>query len=125
MSLKLTESILAIMATIPCLGATTVHRQASGTSTTTESEADLTNAATNPVSPKVTLQTWDNWLPRPSGTGGRGGNSLLSRNIIPVKIFGVTNLFHVEEPVNTNSTVPGGTQTKRAGRFFKMFRPLK
>ena len=111
MSLKRTGSILAIMATILFLGATTAHGQTSGTSTTTESEADSTNAATNPVTPKVTLQAWNNWLPRPSGTGGRGGNSLLSRNIIPVKIFGVTNLFHVEEPIDTNQAVPGGTQT--------------
>src|ERR1700735_3952230 len=125
MRLNCIGSILAIMAASVFPGATTVPGHASGTYATAESEADLTNAATNPVTPKVTLQAWDNWLPRPSGTGGRGGNLLLSRNIIPVKIFGVTNLFHVEEPVDTNPTVPGGTQTGLGGTILYNFSAVK
>ena len=125
MSLKRRGLTIAIMATILIHGATTVHGQASGISTATESEADSTNAATNPVTPKVTLQAWDNWLPRPSGSGGRSGNSLLSRNIIPVKLFGVTNLFHVEEPIDTNPTVPGGTETGLGGTILYNFSVVK
>jgi hypothetical protein len=112
---KCTGLSLTIMAIGLLLGATVARGQTTETSTTTESEADSTNAATNPATPKLTLQAWDNWLPRPSGTGGRGGNALLSRNIIPVKTFGVMNLFHVEEPIVTNPTVPGGTQTGLGG----------
>lgn len=122
---KRIESILAIMATSLFLAATTIHGQESGTSATAESEADSINAATNPATPKVTLQAWDNWLPRPSGTGGRGGNALLSRNIIPVKMFGVTNLFHVEEPIDTNPAAPGGTQTGLGGTILYNFSAVK
>jgi hypothetical protein len=96
-------------------GGITALGQAAGTPTAAESDSDSTTKATNPVTPKLTLQAWDNWQPRASGAGGRGANTGLSRNIIPVKMFGVMNLFHVEQPIVTNPNVPGGTQTGAGG----------
>jgi hypothetical protein len=108
---KFTGLSLLIMAISLLLSATTARGQVTGALTAASSESDSTNAATNPTTPKLTFQAWDNWVPRASGAGGRGGNTLLSRNIIPVKTFGVMNLFHVEQPVITDPTVPGGTET--------------
>jgi hypothetical protein len=108
---KFTGLSLLTMATGLLLGATTAWGQATEASTAAGSDSDSTNAATNPTTPKLTLQAWDNWVPRASGAEGRGGNTLLSRNIIPVKTFGVMNLVHVEQPVITDPTVQGGTQT--------------
>jgi hypothetical protein len=125
MSLRHDGRLLAIMATSLFFVAITMHGQASETSPTTETEADSTNAATNPATPKVTLQAWDNWLLSPSGTGGRGGNALLSRNIIPIRIFNVMNLIHVEEPIDTNPTIPGGTQTGLGGTIIYNFSAVK
>src|ERR1700723_1370877 len=125
MRLKCTGMSLLIMATSLFLSATTTWGQAAGTQSAAESDADSTNAATNPSTPKVTLQVWDNWVPNASGTGGRDGNTALSRNIIPVKMFNVMNLIHVEQPIVTNPTVPGGTQTGAGGTILYNFSAFK
>jgi hypothetical protein len=122
---KFTRVSLLIMATGLLLSAITARGQATEASTAADSDSDATNAATNPATPKLTLQAWDNWVPRASGTGGRGGNTLLSRNIIPVKTFGVMNLFHVEEPIITDPTVPGGTETGVGGTTLFNFSVVK
>lgn len=96
-----------------------------GQAATSESDLDATNAATNPTTPKLTLQAWDNWSPRANGGNGRGGNALLSRNIIPVETFGVMNLVHVELPVLTNPTVPGGSKTGLGGAILYNFSIVK
>jgi hypothetical protein len=125
MRLKYIWLTFLIMAMGLLSSTTTARGQATGTSTAADDEADSTNAATNPTTPKLTLQAWDNWQPRAAGTGGRGGNTLLSRNIIPVKTFGVMNLVHVEEPIVTNPTVPGGTETGVGGTILYNFSVVK
>jgi hypothetical protein len=121
---KCAELSLLIVAIGLLLIAATARGQVKETPTV-DSDSDSTNAATNPTTPKVTLQIWDNWLPRASGAGGRGGNTALSRNVIPVKMFGVMNLIHVEQPVITNATAPGGTQTGAGGTTLYNFSAFK
>jgi hypothetical protein len=116
---------LLLMAIGLLLSAATLRGQATGTAAAPESDSDATNAATNPTTPKLTLQAWDNWIPRAAGAGGRGGNTLLSRNIIPVETFGVMNLVHVEQPIVTNPNVPGGTQTGAGGTILYNFSVVK
>jgi hypothetical protein len=107
------------------LNSTIVWGQAAQSTGAANSDADSTNAATNPATPKLTLQAWDNWVPHASGAEGRSGNSLLSRNIIPVKTFGVMNLVHVEIPIVTNPTVPGGSETGVGGTTLYNFSVVK
>jgi hypothetical protein len=97
-----------------CLG------QQTGAPTAVDDNAAATNAATNPTTPKLTLQAWDpdaarirSWRPR--------RQLRLSRNIIPIEIFGIMNLPHVVLPIITNPAVPGGTETGLGGFEFYNF----
>ncbi len=107
------------------LSATTARAQEATATPAANSDADATNAATNPATPKLTLQGWDNWVPHASGTEGRSGNTLVSRNLIPIETFSVMNILHVEVPIVTNPTVPGGTETGLGGTTLYNFSLVK
>jgi hypothetical protein len=93
----------------------TAQAQQAGMPAPSGGESAATNAANNPTTPKLTFEAQDYWMPRVSGLGGRGGSNGLQRNIVPIKIFGIENLFHVILPVDTNPNSPGGTQTGLGG----------
>jgi hypothetical protein len=71
--------------------------------------------ANNPTTPKLTVEAQDYWMPFVSGLGGRGGSNALQRNVVPIRTFGIENLFHVILPVITSPNSPGGTQTGLGG----------
>jgi hypothetical protein len=89
--------------------------QQAGAPATSEDDSAATNAANNPTTPKLTVEAQDYWMPSVSGLGGRGGSNALQRNIVPIRTFGIENLFHVILPVITNPNSPGGTQTGLGG----------
>jgi hypothetical protein len=93
----------------------TVQAQQAGAPAASADESSATNAANNPTTPKLTLEAQDYWMPSVSGLGGRGGSNGLQRNIVPIRTFGIWNLFHVILPVVTNPNSPGGTQTGLGG----------
>jgi hypothetical protein len=93
----------------------TAQEQQAGTPATSEDDSSATNAANNPTTPKLTIEAQDYWMPSVSGLGGRGGSNGLQRNIVPIRTFGIENLFHVILPVDTNPNSPGGTQTGLGG----------
>jgi hypothetical protein len=93
----------------------TAQAQQAGTPANSEDGSSATNAANNPTTPKLTAEAQDYWMPSVSGLGGRGGSNGLQRNIVPIRTFGIENLFHVILPVDTNPNFPGGTQTGLGG----------
>jgi hypothetical protein len=93
----------------------TAQAQQAGTPAASEDESFATNAANNPTTPKLTVEAQDYWMPSVSGLGGRGGSIGLQRNIVPIRTFGLENLFHVILPVDTNPNSPGGARTGLCG----------
>jgi hypothetical protein len=93
----------------------TAQAQQAATPAASEDESAATNAANTPTTPKLTFEAQDYWMPSVSGLGGRGGSNGLQRNIVPIRTFGIWNLFHVILPVDTNPNSPGGTQTGLGG----------
>jgi hypothetical protein len=96
----------------------TAQAQQAGTPAASQDGSAATNAANNPTTPKLTFEAQDYWMPSVSGLGGRGGSNGLQRNIVPIRTFGIWNLFHVILPVDTNPNSPGGNQTGLGGLQF-------
>ncbi|MFS0849227.1 hypothetical protein AB3M93_07120 [Novosphingobium panipatense] len=69
------------------------------------------NAANNPLTPKITLNFHEYYIPQLEGVPDREANSFLFRGVIPHKTFGVGQLFRYTLPVVTTPTFPGGSKT--------------
>jgi hypothetical protein len=88
------------------LPAAIVDAQQPAAASSAESNSAAINAANNPTTPKLTFEAQDYWMPSVYGLGGRDGSLGLQRNLIPIKTFGVQNIFHVILPVVTNPSPP-------------------
>jgi hypothetical protein len=97
------------------LPAVIVDAQQPAAASSEESNSAAINAANNPTTPKLTIEAQDYWMPSLYGLGGHDGSLGLQRNLIPIKTFGVQNIFHVILPVVTNPSPPGGPQTGIGG----------
>jgi hypothetical protein len=80
---------------------------AAGSGEGTGSE-DVSNEANNPLTPKITINFQDQWASQLYDSGS-STNAFLFRGLIPVKLFGVGQLFRFTLPVSTVPTADGNT----------------
>jgi hypothetical protein len=74
------------------------------------SESSGSNAANNPVEPRLTLQYWNHYAPSLNHLNG-DAESGEARVLIPFQIAGVQQIMHIVPPVVTNSTATSGPRT--------------
>lgn len=72
---------------------------------------DAQNAANNPLTPKITINLQDYYIPSLYGAPGFDANQFLLRGIVPHDLFGAPQLFRFTLPVVTNPTFPDGSDT--------------
>jgi hypothetical protein len=75
-----------------------------------ESGSADSNAANNPVEPRLTLQYWNYYAPSLSDVSG-GAESGVGRVLIPFQIAGIQQMMHIDPPVVTNPTARSGPRT--------------
>ena len=83
---------------------------------TTETAAPLAqandvNSANNPLTPKITVNLQDYFLPSLNRTGGRSGNDFLFRGLVPSDAFGIPQIVRFTLPVVTTPQFPSGSNT--------------
>jgi len=74
----------------------------------TNSSSNTTNASNNPVTPKTQIILQNYFVPSADGYGGRAADQVLVRLYLPVKLFGVQNIFRVYQPIEANPLFPNG-----------------
>lgn len=84
---------------------------ATGQPVTSQAAANDVNAANNPLTPKITVNLQDYFLPSLNRLNGRSGNQFLVRGLVSSDAFGVPQLIRFTLPVATNPTFPNGTDT--------------
>ncbi len=95
--------VRAVCALLICLvGMTSLRAQDAGES------AD--NAANNPLTPEVTLNLQDYFVPTISGIRG-ASNQFLLRGLVPEKIGGLPQLIRYTVPIATAPPLPTGSET--------------
>jgi hypothetical protein len=73
-------------------------------------EANAANEANNPLTPKVTVNLQDYYIPELNRTGGADANQFLLRGLVPSDAFGIPQLIRFTLPVATSPT-PTGNET--------------
>lgn len=76
-----------------------------------EHTADSLNEANNPLTPKITINFQDYYVPSVIGTGGRDANQFLFRGLVPMDAFGAPQLVRFTMPLVTAPTFPRGSDT--------------
>jgi len=74
-------------------------------------EHDAVNEANNPLTPKITINLQDYYVPEIDGLDGRYSNQFLARGLIPSDLFGAPQLFRFTLPVATAPEFPDGYTT--------------
>ena len=69
------------------------------------------NEANNPLTPKVTLNLQDYYIPSTIGGPDQDANQFLLRGLVPSDLFGAPQLFRFTLPIATAPTGPDGTET--------------
>lgn len=73
---------------------------------------DSVNEANNPLTPKITVNLHDYFVPSLNRLDGRAANQTLLRGLVPAEAFGLPQLVRFTLPVAvTNPTFPSGTTT--------------
>ncbi len=70
-----------------------------------------TNAANNPLTPKLTTSRQDYYVPSLYGAPGRTANQALLRGIMPADFGGLPQIYRATLPIVTNPTFPSGYDT--------------
>jgi len=83
---------------------------ACGTPSTAQEHEDV-NAANNPLTPKITINFQDYYVPELEGIDGRYANQFLLRGLIPSDLFGKPQLFRFTLPIATAPEFPDGYVT--------------
>ncbi len=81
----------------------------SGTEGQAQSNSD-SNSSNNPIYPKLTLEYWNYYAASLNRVNG-GAEDALVRVLIPFKINGVQQLFHIIPPINTDPAATSGPRT--------------
>jgi hypothetical protein len=84
---------------------TSVDANASG-----NSESSSSNAANNPVEPRLTLQYWNYYAPSLNSLNGDAENGD-ARILIPFTIAGIQQIMHIVPSLVTNPTATSGPRT--------------
>lgn len=87
-----------------CLAAWTLPAQAQ------DAGADV-NSANNPLTPKITLNLQDYYIPDIKGVPDRHANQFLLRGLVPSDIGGVPQLLRFTLPIATTPEFPSGYKT--------------
>jgi len=74
------------------------------------SESSVSNAANNPVEPRLTLQYWNYYAPSLNHLNGDAENGE-AKALIPFQIAGVQQIMHIIPPVVTDPTTTIGPRT--------------
>jgi hypothetical protein len=69
------------------------------------------NAANNPLTPKITINLQDYFVPDLNRVDDRDANQFLLRGLVPAKLFGMPQLIRFTLPLVTNPTFPSGSDT--------------
>jgi len=69
-------------------------------------EGNAQNEANNPLTPKVTINLQDYYIPSFKGLPGRDANQFLLRGLIPLKLFDTPQLLRFTLPVANAPTFP-------------------
>jgi hypothetical protein len=75
------------------------------------SDSGEVNAANSPLTPKITVNLQDYYIPALNRVDDRTANQFLLRGLVPAKIFGMPQLFRFTLPLITNPTFPSGSDT--------------
>jgi hypothetical protein len=103
---------LAIVAFVPIATRAQTSPVGSGSASSPQSDGQgNVNAANNPLTPKITINLQDYFLPSLNRLGTRQANQFLLRGLVPSKAFGVPQLVRFTLPVVTTPTFPGGSDT--------------
>jgi len=70
-------------------------------------EANAANEANNPLTPKITLNLQDYYVPELNRLEGTDANQFLLRGLLPSKAFGIPQLIRFTLPVVTSPTFAG------------------
>ena len=76
-----------------------------------QAPAGEVNAANNPLTPKITVNLQDYFLPSLNRLGNRQANQGLLRGLVPSDAFGVPQLIRFTLPLVTTPTFPSGSDT--------------
>ena len=71
-------------------------------------EHEAVNAANNPLTPKVTINFHDYYVPELTDLPDRYANQFLFRGLIPMDLFGAPQLLRFTLPVATAPDFPTG-----------------
>ena len=66
------------------------------------------NEANNPLTPKITINFQDYYIPSFNGLDGKDANQFLLRGLIPLKLFGASQLLRFTLPIAHAPTFPTG-----------------
>ena len=81
-----------------------------GANPSDDSESSASNAANNPVEPRLTLQYWNYYAPSLNHLNGDAENGQ-AKVLIPFQIAGVQQIMHIIPPVITDPTTTIGPRT--------------
>ena len=82
-----------------------------GCSGASAQEHDAVNEANNPLTPKITINLHDYYVPKLDGLPDRYANQFLLRGLIPSDLFGAPQLFRFTLPIATAPEFPTGYET--------------
>jgi hypothetical protein len=74
-------------------------------------EGNAQNEANNPLTPKITINLQDYYIPSFKGLPGRDANQFLLRGLIPLNLFDTPQLLRFTLPVANAPTFPSGSDT--------------
>ncbi|MBL0373366.1 hypothetical protein JJB09_15110 [Rhizobium sp. KVB221] len=75
------------------------------------SSHEAVNEANNPLTPKITINFQDYFVPSMHGIPDKSANQFLFRGLIPADLFGAPQLFRFTLPVATSPEFPHGSVT--------------
>jgi hypothetical protein len=91
--------------------ATAALLMATSASVANAQEHDAVNEANNPLTPKITIDFHDYYVPELTDLDDRYANQFLLRGLIPADFFGIPQLFRFTLPVATAPEFPSGYVT--------------
>ena len=74
-------------------------------------ESGNQNEANSQLTPKITLNLQNHYVPSIIGVPGRSANQFLLRGLVPSDLFGVPQLMRFTLPIATEPTFPSGNDT--------------
>jgi hypothetical protein len=87
-------------------------------------QAQDSNAANSPLTPSITVNFHDYYVPDIIDLPDREANQYLQRGLLPYQLFGMQQLFRYTLPVATAPTFPRGSETGLGDLFLVNFSVL-